>query len=173
MPNSSCSFQALNYDAKKTYAWILRDVRVHPEPFEVHARVHLEIQAKLSAQVPTWAAHGSVVWLRREHCLNLARRGTGEARTSDDGPTASLCKTTSDRCNENRSSLHGYVCVRCRVSSMLLDTSVPVRVLPKHTQTGRTVSDRLERLLSQRWEHISSQPCTRRSLPALSQRCMG
>ena len=29
--------QALNYEAKQTYAWVLQDVRVRPEPFEASA----------------------------------------------------------------------------------------------------------------------------------------
>ena len=31
--------QALNYEAKQTYAWVLRDVQVHPEPFEASAGI--------------------------------------------------------------------------------------------------------------------------------------
>ena len=29
--------QVLDYEAKQTYAWILRDVQIHPEPFEASA----------------------------------------------------------------------------------------------------------------------------------------
>ena len=32
--------QALNYEAKQTYAWILQNVCVHMKPFEANATVH-------------------------------------------------------------------------------------------------------------------------------------
>ena len=64
--------QALNYDADKTYAWTLQDVQQHRKPFQACLTAY-QHTAPTCEQVPSWAARGAVVWLRREHCLRMAR----------------------------------------------------------------------------------------------------
>ncbi|CAE7474491.1 unnamed protein product [Symbiodinium microadriaticum] len=41
--------QALNYETKQTYAWVLRDVHVHPEPFEAQVKPPVETHRAMAA----------------------------------------------------------------------------------------------------------------------------